>query len=121
MAEPKLITARPPAPASCGATGSTVWWISRVAFQTRNRPPAMRIRSRQEKPWPKAVKIGAVSCTITAMVARSPSRRTRARPMPIRRARACWSAGSLLVRMEMKIRLSMPSTISITTSVARAA
>ena len=27
-----------------------VWWISLVAFQIRNRPPAIRIRSRQEKP-----------------------------------------------------------------------
>jgi hypothetical protein len=45
-----------------------VWWISLVAFQTRNRPPAIRIRSRQEKPWPKAVKTGVVSWTIQAMV-----------------------------------------------------
>ena len=27
---------------------STLWWISLVAFQTRNRPPAIRIRSRHE-------------------------------------------------------------------------
>ena len=31
---------------------ATLWWISVVAFQTRNRPPAIRIRSRHEKPWP---------------------------------------------------------------------
>ncbi len=35
---------------SSGAgSGSRLWWISLVAFQTRNRPPAIRIRSRQEK------------------------------------------------------------------------
>ena len=31
---------------------STSRWISRVALTRRNRPPASRIRSRQEKPWP---------------------------------------------------------------------
>ncbi len=31
-------------------SGSTLWWISLVAFHTRNRPPAIRIRSRHEKP-----------------------------------------------------------------------
>ena len=35
-----------------------MWWISLVAFQTRKRPPAIRIRSRQEKACPKAVKTG---------------------------------------------------------------
>src|SRR5688572_28162723 len=30
-------------------TGSREWWISLVAFHTRNRPPAMRMMSRQEK------------------------------------------------------------------------
>ena len=35
---------------SLGSSGSTEWWISLVAFQTRNRPPAIRMRSRQEKP-----------------------------------------------------------------------
>ncbi len=44
-----------------------------------------------------------------------------ASPMPMRRARDCCSAGSLLVMIEMKIRLSMPSTTSMTTRVARAA
>ena len=34
--------------------GSTLWWISLVAFQIRNRPPAIRIRSRTEKAVSKA-------------------------------------------------------------------
>ncbi|MNH39896.1 hypothetical protein D3C79_1011320 [compost metagenome] len=45
---------------------------------------------------------------------------TRAMLIPMRRALERYSMGSLLVRMEMKIRLSMPSTISMATKVARA-
>jgi hypothetical protein len=33
-----------------------LWWISLVAFQTRKRPPPIRIRSRQEKACPNRVK-----------------------------------------------------------------
>ncbi|MNJ04307.1 hypothetical protein D3C73_1650030 [compost metagenome] len=40
--------------------------------------------------------------------------------IPIRRALARCCSGSLLVRIEIKIRLSMPSTISMTIKVARA-
>ena len=80
----------------CGRPGSTVWWISLVAFQTRNRPPAIRIRSRQEKAWPKAVKTGAVMPTIQAIVASRTSRMISAAPMPIRRAR-CAVLGRQLV------------------------
>src|SRR5690606_32098972 len=46
---------------------------------------------------------------------------TSAPLIPSLRALACWCSGSLFVRMEMKIRLSMPSTISSTTRVANAA
>ena len=106
---------------SLWSIGSTVWWISLVAFQIRNRPPAIRIRSRQEKPWPKAVKTGAVRPTIQEIVASSSSRMISAAPMPSRRALCRCSAGSLLVRIEMKIRLSMPSTTSIATRVTSAA
>ncbi|MNG22816.1 hypothetical protein D3C84_1073470 [compost metagenome] len=74
----------------------------------------------QENAWPRTSMTGSVNCTIKAMVLNKPRRRISAMPIPIRRAlaRCCW--GSLLVRIEMKIRLSMPSTISITTRVARA-
>ncbi|MCY1246675.1 hypothetical protein D9M72_599370 [compost metagenome] len=106
---------------------STAWWISLVAFHTRNRPPAMRIRSRQEKavskvsPWKPRSKTGAVRPTIQPMVARRPRRMISARPMPMRRVRWRCSGGSLFDRIEMKIRLSIPSTISMTTRVTRAA
>ena len=106
---------------SLWSVGSTVWWISLVAFQTRNRPPAIRIRSRHEKPWPKAEKTGAVMPTIQEIVASRISRMTSAAEIPSRRACTRCSAGSLLVRIEMKIRLSMPSTTSMAISVTIAA
>ena len=45
----------------------------------------------------------------------------KARPMPMRRTRWRCSGGSLFERIEIKIRLSMPSTTSMTTRVTRAA
>ncbi len=91
-----------------------------MAFQTRNRPPPIRIRSFHEKGSPKTVNTGAVSCTMKEMVASSTSRMTRAAPMPIRRARARWFSGSLFDRIEMKMRLSIPSTTSSAIRVASA-
>jgi hypothetical protein len=44
-----------------------------------------------------------------------------AAPIPSRRALTRWSGGSLFVRIEMKIRLSIPSTTSIAISVTIAA
>jgi len=41
--------------------------------------------------------------------------------MPIRRARSRWWSGSLLDKIEIKIRLSMPRTTSSAISVSRAA
>ncbi|MNI80885.1 hypothetical protein D3C73_1374530 [compost metagenome] len=55
------------------------------------------------------------------MVASRPRRMIRARPMPMRRVRWRCSGGSLFDRIEMKIRLSIPSTTSMTTRVTRAA
>ena len=49
---------------SLPSSGSTVWWISFVAFQTRNKPPARRIRSRHEKDWSNALNSGCVSLAI---------------------------------------------------------
>ena len=135
MALPKLSTAPPflsstPSP----GVGSTLWWISLVAFQIRNRPPAIRIMSRQENsvsnvgaPWlssgpfrPRS-NTGWVRLTIHAIIDSSTRRIANARPMPIRRALGRCASGSLLVRMEMKTRLSIPSTTSITTSAISAA
>jgi len=98
-----------------------VWWISLVAFQFRNRPPAIMIRSRREKPWPKALKTGCVSPTIHEIVASNSILMISAAPIPSRRAFCRCSAGSLFVKIEMKIRLSMPSTTSMATRVTIAA
>jgi hypothetical protein len=94
--------------ADSSASGSTLWWISLVAFQIRNRPPAIRIRSRHEKAVSKVgspcdsgparprSNTGAVRPTMKAMVDSRTSRMIRASEMPIRRtlcdarAAACW-------------------------------
>jgi hypothetical protein len=92
-----------------------------VAFQIRNSPPASRIKSRHERSLPNTVKTGAVSRTINEISPSSTRRRISARPMPMRRALERCASGSLLVRIEMKIRLSMPSTTSMAMSVSNAA
>ncbi len=134
MAEPRLVTTRWPTRRASSWPGSTLSWISRVAFQIRNRPPAIRIRSRQEKLRSKGgcpsgpgggdqgtEMTGWVRPTTKAITDSRPSRRTRARPMPMRRARERWSALSLLEMIETKTRLSTPSTTSMITRVTRAA
>jgi len=95
-------------------------WISRVDLKSRNRPPARRIRSRPEIPLPSTVKSGDVSFTIQASEASRPMRMNMASPNPSRRALGCCRFGSLPTRIEMKITLSMPSTISSTVSVSSA-
>ncbi|MCY1227726.1 hypothetical protein D9M72_400120 [compost metagenome] len=121
MAEAKLCTALAAPPSSASSSAETWWWISRVAFQTRKAPPAIRMMSRHDSPWPRMVNTGSVSLTMKAMVASRPRRITSARLMPILRAFSRMASGSLLVRIEMKIRLSIPSTISMATRVASAA
>jgi hypothetical protein len=56
--------------------GSMLWWISLVAFQRRNRPPAMRIMSFHDKALPNSSTTGSVSWTIQATVPSKPKRRT---------------------------------------------
>ena len=56
-----------------------------------------------------------------AIEASSPSRVISASPSPTRRASGCRSSGSRAAMIEMKIRLSIPSTTSIAVSVASAA
>ncbi|MNE42950.1 hypothetical protein D3C80_1371020 [compost metagenome] len=118
-AKPKVMV-EPALDSSLAPCGSTFSWISLVAFHSRNKPPAIRIMSFHEKLWPNTSITGSVSCTIQATVLSSARRMTRAMLIPMRRALERYSMGSLLVRMEMKIRLSMPSTISMATKVARA-
>ncbi len=121
---------RPARPRSCGrGRDPSCGGFRVVAFQTRNRPPAIRMMSRQEN----SVSQGRLPCSPGRRSGRGsppdpPARRsTRSKPsrarrmisarlMPILRALArVDGSGSLLVRIEMKIRLSMPRTISITT------
>ncbi len=58
------------------------------------------------------LKSGVVSLTIQASEASSAMRMNIASPRPTCRAFFCWAAGSLPARIEMKITLSTPSTIS---------
>ena len=81
----------------------------------------MRMRSRHEKAWPSTSSTGSVSRMIHTMLASRPSRNPSASSRPIRRARPCCRSGRRAARMAMKIRLSMPSTISMTVSVSRLA
>ena len=94
--------------------------ISNVLLPSRNSPPPIRIRSRPEIGWPSSVKSGAVSLTIQAS---ENSRRIRVQhraeqaepPGP-----ALLRRGSLPDRIEMKMMLSTPSTISRNVSVRNA-
>ena len=77
----------------------------------------MRIRSRAENPCPPRVNSGLVRVTSRAMKASRPRRMSRARLMPVRKACRRWASGRRVTRMEMKTRLSTPSTTSSSTSV----
>src|SRR5688572_27202899 len=94
-------------------------WISVVALTRRNRPPAMRIRSRQDTSTRQSENSGAVSDMTQLMLASSASRMTSASDRPMTRARSRCAAGSLSDRMAMKIRLSTPRTTSSAISVRR--
>ncbi len=115
-------------------SGSMLWWISLVAFHNRNRPPAIRIRSRPENAVSKLgtpLKPGSPvmprsiteACRVTSQpisISRQ-MRMIRARARPIRRAFCCCSGGSLFDRIAMNTRLSIPSTISSAMRVMSAA
>ena len=114
-----IVAVRPP-PVACSSSPSSASWISVTAFHIRNRPPAIRIRSRTENPWSPMVNSGSLRPTIHEIVS---SRRIRipiARPRPIVRARSRCSAGSRCTSTEMNTTLSMPSTISRIVRVSRA-
>ncbi|MNH34092.1 hypothetical protein D3C79_946630 [compost metagenome] len=87
-------------------------------MNSRNSPPTSIIRSRPEKVKSKAVKSGCVSVTIHEITDRSARRIISASDRPINRALSRCFGGSLSARMAIKTRLSMPSTISSTTSVS---
>ena len=56
MTAPKVALTAPATASSCSP--SSDWWISPVLFQIRNRPPAIRIRSRPEISCPSTVNSG---------------------------------------------------------------
>src|SRR5690606_27084280 len=108
-------------PDACVAFPSPRSWSSTVPFSRRNSPPMIRIRSRCENDSRPMENQGSVSFTNQEMTDSSARRMPSASDKPTTRARSRWSGGSLSTRMAMKIRLSMPSTISSRTSVNRPA
>jgi hypothetical protein len=78
------------------------------------------MRSRPEMGRPKIKKSGAVSLMIQTTESKSRMRIPIAARSPIRRAGPCCDPGSLLDRIEMKMTLSTPSTISRNVSVMSA-
>ncbi|MCY1521311.1 hypothetical protein D9M68_561200 [compost metagenome] len=92
---------------------------SMVPLNSRNRPPIIRIRSRPENDSGPMENRGAVSVTSHDMTDNRPRRMMSARLRPMMRARSRCAGGSLSARMAMKIRLSIPRTISRTTRVSK--
>ena len=90
-----------------------------VPLNNRNTPPNNRIRSRPEKAWSKMWNNGSVKVTTHAMDASKTRRISKASTKPILRAAFRWCGGSFSAKMAIKTRLSIPSTISSTTNVAR--
>src|SRR5262245_30203492 len=86
----------------------------------RKAPPPMRMMSRHDTPIPKTVKSGAVSWTSQLRPASMMTRNTNASDSPIWRTRRASLGSQREVRIEMKTRLSMPSTISSTDNVSSA-
>jgi hypothetical protein len=110
------------APRSSLSSGPSISpWISCVALPMRKIPPAMRMMSRQENPFPRIVKTGSVMRMMAVSAKSSATRNTSASRSPMRRARSAWSLGSFETRTEMNTTLSMPSTISMAESVTSAA
>src|SRR5262245_28883046 len=91
---------------------STSPWISRVALAMRKAPPPIRMMSRQDTPMPNTVNSGAVSPISQVRPASIAIRKMKASESPIWRTRRASFGSQRDVRMEMKTRLSMPSTIS---------
>ena len=106
---------------SSSSSGSTRWWISLVAFQTRNRPPASNSRSRTENARPSTVPSGSVKCTRYDAEASSARRNTSASDRPSLRAKPRRRSSMRFVSSAMNTRLSRPSTTSIAIRVASAA
>ncbi len=91
-----------------------------MLFQTRKMPPMMRIRSRPLTSCWKSEKSGLVSLAIQVIERSRSTRVIMARLSPTNRALGCWAGGSFPAKIEMKMTLSMPRTISSTQSVIKA-
>src|SRR5215510_13852071 len=95
-------------------------WISCVALAMRKRPPPIRMMSRQAMPIPNRLNSGAVRPISQVRPKSMMTRNRKASDSPIWRTRRASLGSQREVRIEMKTRLSMPSTISSTESVASA-
>ncbi len=108
-------------PAACSSSSpSTLCQISMVLLNRRNRPPKNRIRSRPETPSPSTVNKSLVRRITQAMDSSSRIRVPMASARPKKRAFGCCSLGRRLTRIEMKMMLSMPRTISRAVRVRKA-
>src|SRR6185437_11635301 len=107
------------APPSCGSP-SSFSWISRTVLYKRNKPPASIMRLRMLKPYPATLNSSRLPLVTSQP---SPSKSALRIRMPAiiqtRRASSWRFSGSRPIRIETKITLSMPSTISNTISVNR--
>ena len=103
-------------PCPCSAPSSAPW-ISLTLLMRRNTPPANRIRSRPEISSPSTVNQGAVSPISQVSENRSPIRVTIAKASPRIRPRGWRSFGNFDTRIERKMMLSIPRTISRNVSV----
>src|SRR5215211_3473735 len=106
---------------ACGSRASISPWISWVALAMRNKPPPMRIRSRQESSRSNRVTTGSLRPDRKVRPPSIITRNRNAKPRPICRARFARCSSRRDTRSEMKITLSTPSTISSAVSVTSAA
>src|SRR5215213_8936555 len=86
----------------------------------RKRPPRRSMRSRPLNGWPATVKSVRVRLNIQPIEKSIAMRINIASNNPVVRARCRWLVGNLSARIEMKMMLSTPSTISSTVRVSSA-
>ena len=98
---------------------SSAPWISLTLLTSRNRPPTRRIRSRPENCSVNTVMSGSLRLMSHVIENRSPMRVSIANPRPRTRPRCCSSCGSFDTRIDRKMMLSMPRTISSSVSVRK--
>jgi len=102
---------------SRGSSDSRLPKISQVDLKIRKPPPMISTRSRPEMPWPATSMKGLVRPASQLSVSSSRMRVPRASTRPRRRPKVCCSLGSLPTRIDRKMTLSMPRTVSRIVSV----